>query len=378
MNNRYGRITGWGKYAPEKIVTNYDLEKTLDTTHEWIVQRSGIERRHIAGPEETTATMSVQASVAALKKAGLEPTDLDLIIVATSSPDHLTPPVSSQVQHMLGATNVPAFVLVTGCTGFLYGLATAQQFIQTGAYDNILIVGVELLSRHIDWTDRATAVLFGDAAGAVIMQPSDRPSGIESFELGSDGSGAEHLIVPAMGTAEPLNEKTFAEGRHYLRMNGREVFKFATRILGSSTNRVLEKAGMTLDDIDWFVPHQANLRIIQMAAKSMGVSLDRFIINIQNYANTSAATIPVALTEGLEDGRIQPHDKLLLVSFGAGLTWATAVLQLAPAPVQTITSMEALAHSAVNGNDYVNGNGSGNGRVPKQSIDDLILTESGD
>ncbi len=377
MGKRYGRITGWGKFIPEKVVTNYDLEKTLDTSHEWIVQRTGIHRRHIVAPDDTTATMAVKAGFAALKKANLDPADLDLIIVATSTPDHLTPPVSSQVQHMLGATNVPAFVLVTGCTGFIYGLVTAQQFIQSGTYDNVLIIGAELLSRHVDWNDRATAVLFGDAAGAVVMQPSCEPCGLESFELGSDGSGGEHLIVPAMGTAEPLNETTFAEGRHYLRMNGREVFKFATRVIKQSVERVLGKAEMTLDDIDWFVPHQANLRIIQMAAKSMGVSLDRFIINIQNYANTSAATIPVALTEALDDGRIKPYDKLLLVSFGAGLTWATAVLQLSPFPVRS--SKGALAHGLVNGafteNSPLNGFINGNGQTVNLSVDPSTLIE---
>lgn len=376
MNKRYGRITGWGAYAPAKIVTNHDLEKTIDTSHEWIIQRTGIERRHIAAPGETTATMSVQASIAALNKAKLDPTDLDLIIVATSTPDHLTPPVSSQVQHMLGATNVPAFVLVTGCTGFIYALVTAQQFIQNGVYDNILIVGVELLSRHVNWQDRSTAVLFGDAAGAVVMQPSAAPCGIQNFELGSDGSGAEHLIVPAMGTAEPVSETTFADGRHYLRMNGREVFKFATRVIGQSALRVLDKAGMTLDDIDWFIPHQANLRIIQMAARGMGVSLDRFIINIQNYANTSAASIPVALAEALADGRIQLHDKLMLVSFGAGLTWATAVVQLAPAPVRVGDSalFRGLTgiHTNFNGNGYQHGNGE------RTAVGQPVLAEAGD
>lgn len=375
MGKRYGRISGWGKYIPEKIITNHDLEKTLDTSHEWIVQRTGIHARHIVADHETTATMAIEAGRAALAKAELDPTDLDLIIVATSTPDHLTPPVSSQVQHLLGATNVPAFVLVTGCTGFIYGLVTAQQFIQSGAYDNILIVGVELLSRHVDWNDRATAVLFGDAAGAVIMQPSHEPCGLEGFELGSDGSGGEHLIVPAMGTAEPLSETTFAEGRHYLRMNGREVFKFAVRIIGRSIARVLNEADMTLDDIDWFIPHQANLRIIQMAAKSMGVPLDRFIINIQNYANTSAATIPVALTEALADGRIKPQDKLLLVSFGAGLTWATAVLQLAPSPVPL--SKGALAYRSANestaAKSYVNGYTNGNGQASKPSVKSSLL-----
>ncbi|MCA9934855.1 MAG: ketoacyl-ACP synthase III [Anaerolineales bacterium] len=372
MQTRYGRITGWGAYAPEKVLTNYDLEKMMDTSHDWIVQRTGIHQRHIAAPDETTATMAVQASIAALNKAQLDPADLDLIIVATSTPDYLTPPVSSQVQHMLGAGNVPAFVLVTGCTGFLYGLVTAQQFIQSGSYNNVLIVGVELLSRFVDWDDRATAVLFGDAAGAVVMQPSHDPCGIESFELGSDGSGGEHLIVHAMGSAEPVNETTFAEGRHYLRMNGREVFKFATRVMDRSVRKVLEQANLMLDEIDWFIPHQANMRIIQAAAKSLGLPLERFIINIENYANTSAAAIPVALTEGLESGRIKPHDKLLMVSFGAGLTWATAVLQMAPTPVKEPIGTVARGH--VNG--YQNGNGNGNGRVPTQKSLDLRMQNS--
>jgi len=329
---RYGRVTGWGAYVPEKVLTNYDLEKMMDTTHEWIVQRTGIHQRHIVGPGETTATMAAEASKAALQQAGIAPTDLDLIIVATSTPDHLTPPVSSQVQHLLGAANVPAFVLVTGCTGFVYGLVTADQFIRGGLYNNVLVVGVELLSRFLNWQDRSTAVLFGDAAGAAVMQTSHEPCGIESHELGSDGSGAEHLIVPAMGSAEPVCATTFAEGRHYLRMNGREVFKFATRVLNDSVRRVLAKGDLLLDEIDWIVPHQANLRIIQAAAKNLGVPLDRFIINIENYANTSAAAIPLAVTEALANGKIKPHDKLLLASFGAGLTWATAVLQLAPIP----------------------------------------------
>ncbi|RMG98414.1 MAG: ketoacyl-ACP synthase III [Chloroflexi bacterium] len=330
MQERYGRLVGWGAYVPEKVITNFDLEKTLDTSNEWIVQRTGIRERHIAAPNETTATMSVAAAKIALANAGIEPNDLDLIIVATSTPDHLTPPVSSQVQHMLGAENVPAFVVVTGCTGFIYALTTADQFIRSGAYNNILVIGVELLSRFIDWEDRATCVLFGDAAGAVVMQAGTEPSGILGFELGSDGSGACHIIAPAGGSAEPFGANTFAEGRQYIRMNGREVFKFATRVIGRSSRRVLADAGLSLDDIDWIVPHQANLRIIQAAARDMNVPLERFYVNIDRYANTSAASIPLAIYEGLESGKIQPDDRLLLASFGAGLTWATAVVQLTP------------------------------------------------
>ncbi|MCA9922367.1 MAG: ketoacyl-ACP synthase III, partial [Anaerolineales bacterium] len=283
MEARYGRIVGWGAYAPEKIITNYDLEKTIDTSHEWIVQRTGIHQRHVAAPHETTATLAVDASRRALQKANLTANDVDLIIVATSTPDHLTPPVSSQVQHMLGA-KAPAFVLVTGCTGFVYALTTADQFIRSGAYKTILVIGVELLSRHVDWTDRSMCVLFGDAAGAFVMQASAQPCGISGFDLGSDGSGAEHIIAHAAGTAEPINATTFAEGRQFIRMNGREVFRFASRVIGRSSQEALALSRKSLADVDWIVPHQANLRIIQSAAKDMNVPLNRFLINIQNYA----------------------------------------------------------------------------------------------
>ncbi len=329
MEKRYGRITGWGAYAPEKILTNQELEKQIDTSHEWIVKRTGIHQRHIAAPHETSATMATEAGRRALQQAEISATDIDLIIVATSTPDHLTPPVSSQVQHMLGA-NAPAFVLTTGCTGFMYGLTTAQQFISTGMYRRIMIIGVELLSRFLDWEDRSMCVLFGDAAGAVIMEASEEPCGIHGFDLGSDGSGAEHLIVQAGASAEPFNENTFADKRHYLNMNGREVFKFATRVIGRSCNASLEAAGLTMDDIDWIVPHQANMRIIQAASRSMKVSIDRFLVNIQDFANTSAASIPLVLAENLDKGIVKPDDTLLMVSFGAGLTWASAVVQLSP------------------------------------------------
>ena len=332
METRYGRITGWGAYVPEKVVTNFDLEKTLDTSNEWIVQRTGIEQRHIAAPDETTATMAVAAAQRALLQANISAADVDLIIVATSTPDYLTPPVSSQVQHMLGA-QAPAFVLVTGCTGFVYALTTANQFISSGSYQNILIIGVELLSRHVDWTDRAMCVLFGDAAGALVMQATHEPCGMMGFDLGSDGSGAQHIIAPACGTAEPINESTFADGRQYIRMNGREVFKFATRVIGRSCRDALTLAEKSIDEVDWIIPHQANLRIIQAAARDMRLPLEKFLINIQNYANTSAASIPLALTEALNSGKVKPDDTVLMTSFGAGLTWATAVLQLSPKQV---------------------------------------------
>ncbi len=330
MQKRYGRITGWGAYVPEKVLTNHDLEKMVDTSDEWIVQRTGIHTRHIAAPEETNATMSTAAARRALDKANLDAADLDLIIVATTSGDYLTPAVSSQVQHMLGATDVPAFVLSNGCTGFLYALTTAQQFIASGAYENVLVIGAELLSRFVDWTDRNTCVLFGDAAAAFVLQATEEPCGLLGFDMGSDGSGSEHIIAYAAGSAEPVNAATFAEGRQFIRMNGREVFKFATRILGSTSQRSLAQAGLELEDIDRIVPHQANLRIIQAAARGMDLPLDRFLVTVPKYANTSAASIPLAICDGLESGEIKLDDRLLLVSFGAGLTWASAVLQMAP------------------------------------------------
>lgn len=326
MAKVYGRISGWGAYTPERIVTNHELARALDTSHEWIVQRSGIHERRIAAPHETTASMCVAAGQRALAQANLAPADLDLIIVATSTPDYHTPPVSSQVQHGLGAPNAAAFVLVTGCTGFVYALVTAYQFMATGAYQNILVIGAELLSRFVNWQDRSTCVLFGDAAGAVLLQATDQPCGLSGFVLGSDGSQGQHIIMPVGGSAQPFRPEV--DGKQYIEMDGREVFKFATRMVGRACRQALERAGLTLDEIAWIIPHQANLRIIDAAAREMGLPLERFIVNIERYANTSAASIPLALAENMDNGRIKPGDQLLLVSFGAGLTWGAAVVQI--------------------------------------------------
>jgi 3-oxoacyl-[acyl-carrier-protein] synthase III len=328
MTPIYGRITGWGHYAPAKILTNADLAQMVDTSDEWIVQRSGIRERRIAADGETTASMAVNAGTAALVQAGLVATDLDLIIVATSTPDYHTPPVSSLIQHALGAPGVPAFVVETGCTGFVYALTIAYQFIQSGAYRTILVIGVELLSRFVNWHDRATCVLFGDAAGAVIVQATDQSCGLRGFELGSDGSQAATIRMPGGGSARPFSQAVLDAHEHFIQMNGPEVFKFATRVIGASCQRVLQRTDLTLAAIDWIIPHQANLRILQAAAHQMAIPLARFIINIERYGNTSAASIPVALSEARHSGRIQPGQRLLLTSFGAGLTWATAILDL--------------------------------------------------
>lgn len=326
----FGRIVGWGAYAPETVVTNQELASRVDTTDEWIVQRSGIRERRIAAPHETTSTMSTEAAHAALRQAGLSANQLDLIIVATSTPDHHTPPVSSLVQHALGAVNVPAFVVVTGCTGFVYALTVAYQYIHTGAYRNILVVGAELLSRFVNWNDRSTCVLFGDAAGAVVIQASSERCGMYSFVLGSDGSQGQHIIMPSGGSRKPFGAQSLADGDIYIEMNGREVFKFATRVVGKACAQVLKQADMVMADVDWIIPHQANLRIIEAAARDMNVPLERFIVNIDRYANTSAASIPLALAENVNNGRIKLDDRLLLVSFGAGLTWGATLVQMAP------------------------------------------------
>lgn len=338
MGERYGNIVGWSKHLPEQVLTNHDLEQMVDTSDEWIVARTGIRERRVVSPGETASGLATEAARKALEMAGVRPRDLGLIIVASSSPDYLTPPVSSQVQHALGAKDVGAFTLVAGCPGFVYAISTAQQFISTGACDNVLVVGVELITRYIDYTDRTTCVLFGDGAGAVVMQVTDQPAGVLSFVLGSDGSGAEHLILPGGGTTTPPTHESLDAGLHFLRMNGRQVFRFATRILGKSLNQAIAQAGLTVDDIDLFIPHQANQRIIESAARYVGLPQERVFLNIDRYGNTSAASIPIALTEAMEQGRAKPGDTVAFVAFGAGLTWAASVVKLgeptAPAPVQ--------------------------------------------
>ncbi len=326
MTERYSKVTGWGKYVPSKILTNADLEQMVDTSDEWIVTRTGIRERHIVGPGETNSTISVAAARQALDVAGLMPKDVDLIIVATSSPDHFLPSVASEVQYQLGA-ECPAFALVAGCTGFVYALATAHQFIAAGSYQRVLVVGSEVISMFVNWEDRDTCVLFGDGAGAVVLEASSQPGGVQSFVLGSDGSGGKHLIVRGGGSAYPMSHEMVEDKAMYIEMNGREVFKFATRVMGEATLQAIERAGLTLDDIDLLIPHQANLRIIQLAARHLGLPMEKFVVNLDRYGNTSAASIPIALVEALEEGRIRDGMNICMVGFGGGLTWAAAVVR---------------------------------------------------
>ncbi|MBE9508550.1 MAG: ketoacyl-ACP synthase III [Chloroflexi bacterium] len=334
----HAHIVGWGRYVPGRVLTNDDLIQMIDTSDEWIRTRTGIAERHIAEDGETTASMSIQAAQQALEVAGLNPSQLDMIIVATATPDHFFPATACLVQDALGATHAAAFDLEAGCTGFVYGVGVAADLISSGAYQNILVIGAETLSRIIDWNDRATCVLFGDGAGAVILQANGADGGVLANVLGADGSGGDLLHVPAGGSREPASHHTVAEGRHYLRMKGREVFRFAVRAMPGATRLVLERAGLTLDDLDLLIPHQANQRIIESSAKALELPPEVMFSNVEWYGNTSAASIPIALCDAVEQERIQRDDLVVFVGFGAGLTWAAAAvrwsapLPLVPAP----------------------------------------------
>ena len=331
---RYGRITGWGRSVPQRVLTNHDLEQMVDTSDEWIVTRTGIRERRIAGPDETTSTMSVEACQKAMERAGVSPEQIDLIIIATSTPDYFCPPVSSMVQDQLNATRAGAFTLVAGCTGFVYGLVTANQFIETGLCEKVLVVGVEKLSSAVDWTDRNTCVLFGDGGAAVLMEASDQPTGILSCEIGSDGSDWDALIVPAYGTAVTLSEETLRNRDQYIRMDGRRIFKFATRKMTDAVINVVRASGLAWDDIDLIIPHQANARIIELATRRLKVAPEKVMVNLDRYGNTSAASIPLALCDALQEGRLKSGDHAVLIGFGAGLTWAAAVLHWQPERVE--------------------------------------------
>lgn len=312
---------------PEHVLTNTDLERMVDTSDEWIRTRTGISERRIAAPGEVTSDMAGLAAERALADAGLRGSDMDLVVVATVTPDHPFPSVSSTLQDRIGAGRAGAFDLAAGCSGFIYALVVGAQFIQAGTCERVLVVGAETLSRLVNWTDRATCVLFGDAAGAVVLSPAAQGFGILSFDLGSDGSGAGLLYVDAGGSRFPATPETVAAGRHAIVMSGREVFKFALRAIEDSTRRALAKAGLTVDDVDCFVAHQANARIFDAAAERLGIDPARVYNNVNRYGNTSSASIPLALDEARADGKVRPGDVVALVGFGAGLTWGSAIVR---------------------------------------------------
>ncbi|MFC5986295.1 beta-ketoacyl-ACP synthase III [Marinicrinis lubricantis] len=326
MNIRPVGILGTGKYVPERVLTNKDLEQMVDTNDEWITSRTGIKERRIAAEHEATSDLAYHASMEALRNAGISADDLDLIIVATITPDMAFPSTACILQEKLGAKKAAAFDLAAACSGFIYSLANASNFIAMGTYKHVLVVGAECLSRITDYTDRNTCVLFGDGAGAVVLGEVPEGRGFKSFELGSDGSGGELLKLAAGGSRNPASAETIENKQHYIHMEGREVFKFAVRIMGSAADEALRKAGCTKEDIDFLVPHQANIRIIQAALQRLELDEDKCIINLPFYGNASAASIPLALAEANENGRLREGDTVLLVGFGGGLTWGASVL----------------------------------------------------
>lgn len=319
-------ILGIGYAVPERVLTNFDLEKMVETSDEWITTRTGIKERRIAAAEEATSDWAVKAGEKALADAGVSPEDIDLVIVATATPDYTIPATANIVQHRLGIPDAGAYDLAAGCSGFVYALDQAWHAVRSGGYKNALVIGADLLSRIVNWEDRSTCVLFGDGAGAVVVGETEPGFGVLATYLGSDGSGAESLYVPSGGSRRPATAEALSAGEQYLHMTGNEVFKFAVRVMEDATREVLRRAELTPDDIDLFIPHQANVRIIDAAAKRLGVSEERIVINVERYGNTSAASIPIALGEAVEAGRIRPGDRIVCVGFGAGLTWGAAAL----------------------------------------------------
>jgi len=323
----HAHITGWGMAVPERIMTNNEIAQMVDTNDEWIVSMTGIRERRIANKDETTASLATAAALKALQVANLSPSSVDLIIVSTSTPEYIFPATACLVQDSIGAKHAGAFDVMAACSGFIFALNIAANAVRTGATRTVLVIGAETLSRLVNWQDRSTCILFGDGAGAFVVQASEDPGGFLSGVIRSDGSGGDLLSVPAGGSANPTSLHTIHDGLHYIQMNGREVFRFATRVMSQATQEAVEKANLTMNDIKLVIPHQANLRIIEAAARGLGISMDRCFVNIDRYGNTSTASIPIATVEAYQKGLISPGDRIAFVGFGAGLTWGSAVVE---------------------------------------------------
>ena len=321
------RIVGTGAYLPKRVLTNHDLERMVDTSDRWITERTGIKERRIAAPEEATSDLAVHASRRALEAAGLSPRDLDLILVSTVTPDTPFPATACVVQEKLRARKAVAFDISAACSGFIYALAVADHFLTRGTYRNALVVGAEIFSRIINWKDRSTCVLFGDGAGAAVLIPSRGRRGLLSTHLHADGSHAKLLYVPAGGSRIPPSQESVAKNLHTVHMRGNETFKVAVRALAQAVQEALSHNGLTGEDVDLLIPHQANIRIIRATAKRLGLPMSKVFVNLDRYGNTSAASIPIALDEAVRQGRVHPNDLILFEAFGGGLTWASAVLR---------------------------------------------------
>jgi 3-oxoacyl-[acyl-carrier-protein] synthase III len=319
-------ITGIGANAPQRVMKNDELAQIVDTSDEWIIERTGIRERRVAAPEEALSDLALPAARSALEQAGLEPSAVDLIIVATVTPDMLFPSTGAILADQLGAKDAAAYDLSAGCTGFVYALVQAHGMVASGLVDHALVVGGDVLSKIVDWEDRSTCVLFGDGAGAVVIERV-REGGFLGFELGADGSGGPQLYMPAGGSRAPATAETVAERQHFAKMNGREVFKFATRVLVDSAEKVLDECGVPVEEVDVYVPHQANVRIIDHARKKLGIPEERTVVNVDRFGNTSSGSIPLALGDAESDGRLKEGEMVLMTGMGAGLTWGSALIE---------------------------------------------------
>ncbi len=324
---RGSTIAGIGHYVPERVLSNAELERMVNTTDEWIVTRTGIRERRIAAPEQASSDLAFEAAREAMADAGVTADDLDLIIVGTATPDMLFPATACILQDRLGAKRAGAFDLSAACSSWGYGAAVAHGYVSAGLANSVLVVGAETLSKITNYKDRSTCVLFGDSAGAAVIRPCEPGQGFLSFYLGADGGGGPLISLPAGGSRLPASYETIERDQHYMQMHGREVYKFAVRVIPRAIEEAVRRAGLRLDEIDWFIPHQANIRIIDAAAERLGQPREKFYINVERFGNTSSASVPVALYEAVRSGRIQPGHLAVLVAFGGGLTWASCAIR---------------------------------------------------
>lgn len=335
-------VTGWGRYAPAGVLTNADLERMVDTSDEWIVQRTGIRERRVAAAHETTASMAAVASLRAIRTAGLEPDDIDLILLATLTPDYWMPSTAALVKEAIGNTRAAAMDVAAACSGFVYAYATAQAYITSGLARHVLVIGAELLTRFLDYTDRSTCILFGDGAGAVVLSAATEPGGGLGIEMTTEPQGAYMIWLPAGGAKSPPSAATIARGEHYIRMEGKETYRFATRTLATTALASIAKAGLDPADIDLFIPHQANIRIIEAVAKGLDLPMDRMYVNLDRYGNTSAASVPIALAEAVNEGRVKVGDRIVIVAFGAGFTSGAVAIEWTADPAAGVAGDAAV------------------------------------
>ncbi len=344
---RYAHVTGWGRYVPDQVLTNADLEKMVDTNDEWIVTRTGIRERRVAAAHETTASMGAVAGLRAIRTAGLDPDDIDLILLATLTPDYWMPSTAALVKEAIGNQRAAAMDVSAACSGFVYAFATAQAYVTAGLARHVLVIGAELLTRFLDYTDRGTCILFGDGAGAVVVSASDEPGGSLGVELTTEPQGAYMIWLPAGGAKSPPSAETIRRGEHFIRMEGKETYRFATRTLATTALESVRRAGLVPDDIALFIPHQANIRIIEAVAKGLDLPMERMMVNLDKYGNTSAASVPIALAEAVNSGRVAVGDAICIVAFGAGFTSGAATIRWTADPARGIAGDAAVDPASV-------------------------------